>query len=52
MYGDTGQALGCFLFLVFLERHEEVQEGRNRPLLPNPSRKELLNKFQVVNDEK
>lgn len=56
MYGDMGLFLGCFLhhllFLFFLERLKEVQEGRNRPPLSNPSRKELLNKFQVVNKEK
>lgn len=40
-----------FLFLVFLERLEMVQEGRNRPPLPNASRKELFNKFQVVSKE-
>lgn len=41
-----------FFFLVFLERLEKVQEGRNRPPLTNASRKELLNEFQVVNKEK
>lgn len=51
-YGDMGLFPACFLStFVFLERLEKVQEGRNRPPLPNPSRKEQFNKFQVISKE-